>query len=310
MMSWQFGASPAPLATATVADQIAYLVNRGMAVPDHDLAERCLNHIGFHRLSSYWKPFELASTANSGSRFRHGASFDAVMIRYLFDQRLRSLLLESFSYVEVSIKTQWAYQLASAFGHGEFAYRNANLFQQGRHSGNLQELESSYHRMGQLSNRDFTNLPIWDVIPAMSFGQLSKWYSSLNDRAIRQSIARSYGVDEAILKPMLHHLAKVRNICAHHERLWDMSISRGLRLPKRLSGNPTAAAAFNTTQPYRIYNTLVMLTHLMEIITPSGDWAERLIAFKGSDAYRSVPDADLGFPSNWRTFAIWQRHLQ
>lgn len=310
MIARQVGPSPSPLAAATVADQVAYLASRGMAVHDPDLAERCLTHIGFRRLSSYWQPFEAASTPNSGGGFRDGATFNAVMARYLFDQRLRSLLLESFSYVEVSIKTQWAYQLASTFSYGEFAHQNANLFNQRHHSDNLQELQSNYGRIRHHGAPGFANAAIWDVMPAMSFGQLSKWYFNLNDRAIRQSIARSYGMDEAILRPALYHLAIVRNICAHHERLFDVSISKELRIPKRLSGNAAAAAAFNTALPSKIYNTLVMLSHLLEIITPNGDWAQRLIDFKETDPYRSIPDADLGFPSNWRAFAIWKRHLQ
>ena len=111
----------------------------------------------------------------------------------------------------------------------------------------------------------------------MSFGQLSKWYSSLDDRAIRQSISQIYGMDERTFLSALRHLTKIRNICAHHERLWDRRISTGLRIPKRLEASVEAASAFSRLDQDqgKIYNSLVMTVHLMEVVTPYGDWTER-----------------------------------
>ena len=37
----------------SVIDQIQYLLAQGMALPNIERAERTLNHVGFHRLSSY-----------------------------------------------------------------------------------------------------------------------------------------------------------------------------------------------------------------------------------------------------------------
>lgn len=39
-----------------VAEQVQELIERGMDVSDRDYAGRCLTHIGFHRLASYWWP--------------------------------------------------------------------------------------------------------------------------------------------------------------------------------------------------------------------------------------------------------------
>ena len=104
--------------------------------------------------------------------------FSSVLSRYLFDQRLRSHLLEAFSFIEVSIRTQWARQLSYGSRHGEYAHLDAALFGQ-YHAQNLKELERNYRRIANQQVTDFQKLPIWDVIHAMSFGQLSKWYSSL-----------------------------------------------------------------------------------------------------------------------------------
>ena len=294
---------------ASVEDQITYLLDRGMTVPNKGVAERSLNHIGFHRFSAYWKPFESPEGGSAKPSFRKGTSFGVVLNRYLFDQRLRSHLLEAFSFIEVSIRTQWARQLVHGFGHGEFAHQEKPLFGQDYHKSNLKELRGSCRQAGLLDSNDFQALTIWDVLPTMSFGQLSKWYSNLRDRGIRQAIARTYGMDEAILRPTLRHLTKVRNICAHHGRLWDVRINTRLRPPKRLEGSRETAAAFNNPDRGKVYNALLMTVYLMEVITPNGDWPERLLDFKESGTFKSIPDGDMGFPEEWRDYAIWQRHL-
>ena len=280
-----------------------------MSVPDRPHAARCLDHIGFLRLSAYWTPFTLHGNPGSGVTFANGSSFNAVMSRYLFDHRLRSMLLEAFSYIEISIRTQWAYQLAHSFGHGDFAHQHANLFNPKYHNNNLQELERSYRQVDQTPGVNFQNLTIWEVAPAMSFGQLSKWCSSLTDRKEKQSIARRYGMDEAILRPTLRHLTKVRNICAHHERLWDLTIGTGFRIPRALSGSRTNTLAFNPATRGKIYNALVMTVHLLDVITPYGDWTARLLDLIQEPSNASIPQQEMGFPTKWAESAFWQAHL-
>ena len=293
----------------SVVDQIQYLSDQGMEFSDTERAKRTLNHIGFHRLSSYWKPFELPPGTGSGALFKDGTSFSTVVTRYLFDQRLRSLLLEAFSFIEVSVRTHWAYQLAYGFQHGEFAHQKETLFNQEYHKANLQELRRTYKQASHPGTKKFQDLTIWDVLPAMSFGQLSKWYSNLADRTIRQSIAQIYGMDERTLLSTLRHLTNIRNICAHHERLWDRRISTGLRIPKRLGSSRETANAFNRLDQGKIYNALVITVHLMEVITPYGDWTERFLNLREEEAFNSISYEDMGFPSQWREYAIWLRHL-
>jgi abortive infection bacteriophage resistance protein len=301
--------SPSNLAQGqgTISDQIQGLIDRGMDVSNRDYAVRCLTHIGFHRLVSYWRPLQAGAGPNAG--FRPGTSFSLLMTRYMFDQRFRSLLLEALSYIEISIRNQWSYHLVRSSASGEFAHLDAGLFNPKYYGGNSRELEKSYNTIRGKSGPGFHSARIWDVVPTMSFGSLSKWYSSLNDRATRQSIASSYGVDEVVLRSVLKYLTSVRNACAHHERVWNLTIEPGLKIPRELGGSKEAVRAFNSKELGKVYNALIMIIHLMEVITPNGSWPERLIAFMESTTYQSMPRRSMGFPTDWREFAIWKRHM-
>lgn len=230
------------------------------------------------------------------------------MSRYAFDQRFRSLLLEALSYIEVSVRNQWSYHLVQSSAGGEFAHMDARLFNPRYYGGNLQELARSYDTVRGRGGPTFQTASIWDVLPTMSFGSLSKWYSSVTGRYIRQAVAGSYGVDEVVFRSVLRHLTSIRNTCAHHERMWNLTIEPGLKLPRELAGSRESALAFNRSTG-KVYNSLVVVTHLMEVINPNGDWPQRLIVFIESDAYRSVPRRSMGFLEDWLDFAIWRRNL-
>ena len=294
-----------PYILVSTADQIQNLVDRGMIVPDAGFAARCLAHIGDYRLRSYWFPFQ--SSRERNAPFRSGISFDQVMALYMFDQRLRSLLLEALSHVEISVRNQWSHHAAQISSKADFAHLDASLFDPKYYAGNLQELERNYNQVYRQSSVGFQSASIWEVVATMSFGSLSKFYSSLTNQKVRQSISSNYGMDEAILENALKHFSQVRNICAHHERVWNRNIERGLKIPQRLGDSGYVANAFNKSIRRKIYNTLVIIVHLLDIIIPNGDWTERLLALLAANG--SVPYLSMGFPTGWREFPIWQKHL-
>ena len=76
-------------------------------------------------------------------------------------------------------------------------------------------------------------LPLaWMAVETMTFGTLSKFYSGLKSRKDRQVIAKSFGVKEIVLKSFARHANFVRNICAHHSRLWNRQFTITMKVPK------------------------------------------------------------------------------
>ena len=133
----------------------------------------------------------------------------------------------------------------------------------------------------------------------MSFGQLSKWYDSVSARRMRNEIAIHYGFNQRVLSSAIRNLSHLRNICAHHGRLWNRNLSPGLKMPKVLAtyGNPAAAD--------QLYNRLVIIVYLTGIIDPQSFWKSEL-----ADLMVSYPDISkdrMGFPTNWEEMDFWQR---
>ena len=286
-----------PDAPLSIPEQVELLIARGMEIGNREEAERWLSNVSFHRMRGYWELFENKSTGNGERAFRGGVTFADVIERYDFDQRLRNLLLDACDYIEVSLRTQWVHNVAYVSGVGRFAHLDTTLFTK-FHSDNLSKLRQAYaeYSRGKYPYR-FEACPIWAAAEVMSFGQLSRWYEDTR-RQMRRAIARHYGIDEKILMSLLRHLVRVRNICAHHERLWDRGLQSTFTVPMWLGSDRKASRLFNQPNSRKIYNVMVMVAYLMERINPRSEWRQRLTVLL--DEYADLPRSSMGMPSDWR----------
>ena len=202
------------------------------------------------------------------------------------------------------MRTRWTTEVANSSSRGDLGHQDATLFKPKYYSNNLNNLKAEYNRTNK-SDTSFRNAKVWEVTEAMSFGHLSKWYESIRLGKVKQAIADGYSMDQKILVSSLRHLARVRNMCAHHEQLWDRHLTTTLAVPNRLGGNSNCKAWFNDKEQAKIYNALVMMAYLLDSITPNGDWADRLISLVLWPK-KHVPEGDMGFPKGWEGLEIWR----
>lgn len=287
----------------TLDAQITRLRERGMDVPNEDRARHYLGHLNYYRLRGYWMGLELP-TENGDHRFRTGTTFDEVIRLYDFDRRLRLELNDAVERVEVSLRTHWAFVLAEHAGC--IAHRNSALFNE-HHVTLITNLERLYADRKEIFLRHYLERneepPVWAVCEVLSLGDLSKWLISIRDRKLRAAIAQPYALNETVLCSFAHHLTYVRNVCAHHARLWNRPLVVGTwALPKK----PETLVAQLQRAPdasLRIYNTLVMLAWLMRIISPGSEWRRRIRALVDE---RPELWNDMGFPDGWQEFELWR----
>lgn len=286
----------------TFAQQVAQLQSRGMVIADTAQAEFYLSHLNYYRLGAYWLPFE----SDHGSHaFMPGTTFDQVLNLYIFDRELRLLIMDAVERVEVSVRTQWAYQMAHR--HGPHAHLDGRIaFKQARWQRHLSQLTEQVDRSDEVFIRHLRDTyqealpPVWAVCEVMSLGLLSNWYGNIRPMPTRRAIAAPFGVDDGVLESWLHHLAYIRNICAHHSRLWNREFTITPQAPR---SKPAALAGQFQSGSRKLYNTLVLLLHLMDVMAPHHHWRLRL---KSLLAAHHVNVAAMDFPADWATRALWQ----
>jgi abortive infection bacteriophage resistance protein len=285
----------------TYQQQVQRLMMRGMHVEDKQQAAFYLEHLNYYRLAAYWRPDEADHQTH---RFQPDTSFQNILRRYEFDRQLRLHLMDALDRIEVSIRSRLAYELAHR--HGPHAHLEVSLAKDAqRWQADFKSLSDAVQRSKEPFIQHFvTNYteplpPIWACCEVMSLGLLSKWYDNLKPMPTRNAIAHTYGIDQGMLASWLRHLTVVRNICAHHARLWKRRLTVTPQHPK---GKPSAIKGCFVTSNH-LYNTLVLQLYCMDVIAPDHSWRNHLKSLL-LDHSPYLPD--MGFPHGWQQQPIWQ----
>jgi len=293
--------------STSIPDQIALLRRRGMIIANEAAAEHYLRFISYYRLRAYWLPFEVPAENDGDHAFREGTTFEDVLMLYVFDRQLRLLVLDAIERVEVALRAQWAHHMAMT--HGPHGYLDQGLYdRQDHHAKGVTTLTKDFKESKDTFAKHYRrkyaspNLPpIWMAAEIISFGQLSMWFDNLKLRRDRQAIAKPFGFDERVLTSFAHHISHIRNICAHHGRLWNKRFTVKMTVPKYPAKLPVAMRG---ADPRYLHNTLVMLDYLLSIIAPGSEWRERLVAL--IDGCPLADPASMGFPEGWRERTAWR----
>lgn len=287
-----------PKGALTFEQQLDLLRDRGLVISDPSRALHWLRNVSYYRLSAYMLPFK------DGESFRPGTEFDAVAGLYIFDRKLRLLVLDAIERVEVAIRTAITYEIAhmyGPFGHTDPA-KFASSFDHVRFMDELSEEEQRARETFAAHFRSkYTaeaHLPVWMATELLSFGSVSRLYRAL-DPVVKRRIADPFQVGDQFLASWLHCLSYVRNVCAHHKRLWNRQLGIKPKLPSRSLAWPHLL-----TDNSQLYAALVILQHMLEVVAPRCQWKARL--FSLFDAHPHVPLASMGMSPDWRTKSTWR----
>ena len=296
---------PCPKPATTHIEQLRILRTRGLAIPDGAFALHCLEHHNYYRLSAYRFPI---TAKGNPDQFLPPANFSTLWELYEFDRKLRQLVSEALNRMEISVRTRWACVLATA--HGAQAFEDAGLFRNARrHADCLAKLDEELRRSDETFVKHYRDKyhmprpPIWVVCEIMSFGTFSRLFAATGPEHLRKDIARTYKLFPEVLKSFLEHAVHIRNLCAHHCRLWNRRFTVSMMLPA--SQPKQIMDSFHPAEDRRIYNTLVLLGHMMDVISPGHTWTQRLVKLM-EDAHFPV-ETEMGFPDDWRSRSAWKK---
>ena len=222
--------------TLSSREQIDLLKLRGLIIENEKYALDFLTHVNYYRLSAYIYTFLEEKEKHV---FKKGTTFQNILDIYNFDRELRLVLLDAIERIEVSIRTSIIYVLSHK--HGPFWITNKDLFYNQQYYQThferiKEELKRSDERFIQhyFSKYSEEIPPAWITLEIASFGLLSLLYHNLKSNKDRKEIAARYGLNQVVFTSWLHSLAYIRNVCAHHSRLWNRELGIRPVVPKSI----------------------------------------------------------------------------
>jgi len=290
----------------SIADQIGLLKSRGLQIADDNAAKSYLSNISYYRLRAYTYPFQ--DNANPTHPFIKQVTLPEIISLYVFDRKLRGLMFDVIEKIEISMRTQIIYNWA--MNHGCHWHTNASLY---RDSSRFAQCLTSLQTETDRSNETFiehykskytspVDPPCWMSLEVSSFGLLSLIFLNLKKGNEKKSVASYFGVnDVSILENWMHCFSNIRNICAHHGRLWNRRLTAHIVVPN-YTKHPFVLD--KDVYPYKIYAAIICIQYILQIISPKSTFKTKLIELMDSCPLKQ--EKEMGFPEGWREEKFWK----
>ena len=308
----------------TYEKQVELLLSQGLIVTDRKRAERHLANISYYRLSAYMLPYKKKENGIIIDAFKEGTTWDDIYNLYVFDRKLRLLVFDAIERLEVAIRTQIIYQLCHKYGsHWQ---DNAHIFNPPRevtlrdgrkitidvyreiqshikeqlHSNRAEVFIQHYHSKYDTPE----NPPSWMSVEIMYFNHLSKICTGLKNRADINGIASYFALPPKTFCSWLHTMNYVRNICAHHSRLWNRDLNI---VPEKLSFSKRLVWISNPDMVKRSknYYFFCMINNMLQVANPTSQFKTKLKELL--EEYKNVISLDsMGFPKGWEEEKMWE----
>jgi abortive infection bacteriophage resistance protein len=314
-------------------DLLDQLIARGMTVTDRSLALENLSKIGYYRLSGYWyafrertgelvlldagrKPARVKSTKLAADEFKPGASFQNAVDLYVFDKKLRGLVMDALERIEIALRVDITHTLSAmdpcAYArvdllHGDFSGKINPKTGISRHKEWLTRHDQLVSRSREDSIQHHKinygpTPPMWIAAEIWDFGTMSTLFGGMRE-AEQNAISTKYGISNGrVFASWLRSLNYLRNVCAHHSRLWNRNIIDQPRLPPIVEAPWVAPFLGNTHALARCFLLLCITRHVMRVISPRSTWPQRMKQHLQDFpplSHMGLNNAGMGMHANW-----------
>lgn len=286
-------------------DAVVRLAAKGLHIPDQVKAEKLISFVSYFRLRGYCLSFQQQAPnghAHGTRIFYAGTTWNHIQQAYECDRVVRATISSQLERIEVAFRSVLVEHMAHKYGpcfysdvgigFAESAYDHMNWL-----VDSLKEIKRSGEHSIKTYLKTYKTPPLppsWYVTEAFTFTRWSLLYSMLpNDKG---AIAKPFGIPPDVLDSWMHNLSVLRNMCAHHSRLFG----------KKLTLQPTALRKHKGefSEPNRLYAQLVVIRILTKVIDGNDELKAMMhdlqAKFPLIDLYKSY-----GIPVNWHLRDVW-----
>lgn len=311
----------------SIDDRVADLRARGLTISDEEQARQVLERIGQYRLKQYWYPF-FEQQQSERRVFEPGHTFEEIFELYQMDRELRWLLIRPLETLELNLRSSIATTLqrnSQTFGTYDSTFlRNHKGKRRGetihaaaiKHKANYKFLETyerqAYPEIAKMDDasknvfvRERVQYPIWLIVEAITFTDLSVLFDGIVDKSIRQEITARFPLwDEYAMRTFVKRASVLRNSVAHHGRVWNKSLAFPSRLPYFMSDYYPLKTDLREYEAASLFDVLTMFLDLTPNLEGDYWWNNDVHEFVNRQPNWIL--REMGFPSNWRDFHHWK----
>lgn len=197
----------------------------------------------FNIVNGYKKPFTCGSDSKGNYVYLPDTSLGHLYELKKFDDNLRMFLLKYITKIEEEVRTLTGYKFDQCNNNGKIPWYDTNAYSSNsRLQNRMSAISSAYSELSS-SQLDYVrfymenhnSIPTWIMIKVVNFSTFIDILEN-SKTIVTHSICKLYDIYDLNGKPnvklligSLHWLRKVRNSCAHNERIFCISQSQNAR---------------------------------------------------------------------------------
>jgi len=295
----------------SIDDQLERLSARGVIIQDKDTARHHLSYISYYRFCGYAIEFE-GDRVNGEKQYRNGTTFEQILDCYVFDRKLRLLVIDSIERIEIAIRTVMINELALKYNNAHWYLDKSLFLPQFNHNDLIQSIkkETQYKVPdGSIKDKkrerfikhyyDKYQIPVlpavWMVAEVLPLGSWSMIFANLIDRENQKLICKHFDINYKVMTSWLHALTYLRNLCVHHSKLWN----RNFTLKPLVANDYSQQLKKNT----RFSAQAAILKIFLDIISPGSGWAKHLRILIND--HPNIDVNKMGFSEDWVSDPFW-----
>ena len=292
----------------TYQEQLEHLKLKKLTIENEESAIKALKEYSYFSLISGYKSiFKISKNGD----YKEDASFNKIVLLYIFDEFLRDMFLRQIIKIETHIKSLYSYSFCELYGDKQSDYLNFNNYNNNKfHQRDIIEYLSILDKtLDKPQKYNYINynmheygvVPLWIIIHTLTFGNMSKLFA-FSQQKLQSKISKEFkDVYGDNLISMLNVLSKFRNVCAHGERLYNyktQSSIKDLPIHKELKG-------YNPTSKNDLFNVLICFKYLSKysdfmIFMDMLNYTIENTLKKLGESYMKQVLNEMGFPENWK----------
>lgn len=281
----------------TIDQQLKLLESRGMIISDKTFATDFLNKVSYYRFVGYALHYEKFKDRIRTHKYKDNTTFEDVTSIYYFDDKLRSVLFDAITHIEVAFRTQLCLKMSLKTKDSHWQLNRRHVKSQFNHVKFIGDIEREIKRSKEIFIKSYIDkytepkLPAsWMLIEIISFGNWSKIYKSLEYIDVKKDIASYFNIKSFLLESWIQSITVVRNICAHHGRLWNISLTTKPSTSKKMR---------DIYNPVELKKIVILLDIISELLKPLNEYTIFInnlnSLFKD---YPNIPISSIGLKTN------------
>ncbi len=245
-------------------------------------------------------------------QFKPNSKFEDVISLYNFDRELRMLLFDVIERIEIGLRTKMIYHLSHEID--PWWFQNPEIFVDTEQliktltviQGEVERSKDVFIKEHKKKYNDDKRFPpAWKTIELTSFGNLSKLYGNLKSSIKSKDVIASElnAVNHSYLPSWLQTITQIRNVCAHHGRLWNKNLPGR---PKLLKKPPALwiSEVPKESEFHKLYIHICIMKYMLDAVNGGHNFSERLKTL--FQDYSNIDENALGFTINWRKDEFWK----